>query len=397
MEFAAVYQRIDLGFSSMKKTVCIISLSVIRQDGRVLRQIDYISKRYKVHVIGYGSAPQRYNESSDVAWHELPSKYLGFPQWGLLTFARLVQAPFFPRSHPAFRIANKLICDAYYANNWDSLPFVALAAKNNKAKLVLDIHESIDAYYWGRVQWIIRKVLRTYSKQIDASTTVVKQLVDQNMEFGLDPAVILSAPDKKDFNIPFRKTQQDRIRLVHHGSANPYRSSDLMIKAIAQSDPRYELHLLFVNRKKTYVNYLMELANQIAPGRVFFHPPVPPYDIVSEISQYDIGFFPLPPKNYNYMITLPNKLFEFIVAGLAVCIGPSLSMAEIVREYNCGVVAPSFDPTVIANVLNETSAEQWNDMRNASFEAAKVLNAENEMGKVLELYRNLFQESPKNS
>jgi glycosyltransferase involved in cell wall biosynthesis len=170
-----------------------------------------------------------------------------------------------------------------------------------------------------------------------------------------------------------------------------------MIKAIAQSDPRYELHLLFVNRKKTYVNYLMELANQIAPGRVFFHPPVPPYDIVSEISQYDIGFFPLPPKNYNYMITLPNKLFEFIVAGLAVCIGPSLSMAEIVREYNCGVVAPSFDPTVIANVLNETSAEQWNDMRNASFEAAKVLNAENEMGKVLELYRNLFQESPKNS
>lgn len=379
----------------MKKTVCIISLSIIRQDGRVLRQIDYLSKEYKVHVIGYGSAPQRYYESPKVTWHELPYGHSGFPLWIPRLFTRLIQAPFFPRSHPVFRIAKQLRCDAYHANNWDALAFAAEAAKINASKLVLDIHESYDAWYWGWITPITKYILKKYSKQIDSSTTAGKRYAEQHKQFGLDPVVVLNTPKNSGFNIPFRKTEQDRIRLIHHGPATQARTSDLMIKAIALSDPCYELHLILTNPETKYVRYLKDLVNQTVPGRVTFHPPVDPFDIVSEISQYEIGFFPLPPKNYNYLITLPNKLFEFMAAGLAVCIGPSLSMAEIVREYHCGVVSPSFDPADIARVLNDTSAEQWNEMRKASLQAAQVLNAEKEMGKVLEIYRKLFKEPDK--
>jgi len=379
----------------MNKTICIISLSVIRQDGRVLRQIDYLSRQYTVHVIGYGAAPPKFSKDRNIVWHELPSTGLLFPYWSLRLFARLIQVPFFPRNQRAFQIANQLGCDAYHANNWDALPLAALAAKRNKSKLVVDIHESYDSYYWGWVGPIVKNVFRKYSGLIDASTTVVKQLAEQHREFGLDPIVVLNVPDKADIPIPLRKTQQNRIRLVHHGPATSGRTSDLMIKAIARSNSRYELHMLVTNQERKYVDYMKGLARRIAPGRVSFHPPVSPFDIVTEISKYDIGFFPLPPKNYNYLIALPNKLFEFLAAGLAVCIGPSPSMAEIVREYHCGVITPSFNPADIAKVLNNTSAEEWNEMRKASLQAAKVLNAENEMGKVLEIYRKLFKEPEK--
>jgi glycosyltransferase involved in cell wall biosynthesis len=331
----------------------------------------------------------------NVTWHELPSEFLRLPLWSLRLFARLIQAPFFPRSHPAFRIADELHCDAYHANNWDALPFGAVAAKHNDSKLVLDIHESYDAWYWGWIAPITKYIFRKYSKQIDSSTTPGEGYAEKHREFGLDPIIVLNAPSKINYNKKQKKTEQFRIRLVHHGPAIPARTSDLMIKAIALSDSRYELSLMLTNPENKYVRYLKNLAFRIARGRVSFPPPVPPFDIVHEIAQYDVGFYPLPPKNYNQSIALPNKLFEFMSAGLAICIGPSPSMTEIVREYHCGVVAPSFDPDDIAKVLNNTSAEQWNEMRKASLRAAKVLNAEKEMGKVLEIYRKLFKEPDK--
>jgi glycosyltransferase involved in cell wall biosynthesis len=153
---------------------------------------------------------------------------------------------------------------------------------------------------------------------------------------------------------------------------------------------RYELHFVFTNLTSSYVTNLRHLANKIAPGRVIFHPSFSPLEIVQEIANFDIGFFPLPPTSYNYIITLPNKLFEFIAAGLAVCIGPSPSMAEIVNQYHCGLVAPSFEPAVLARALNQTTAPEWDAMRQASLRAAQVLNAETEMSKVLKIYRDLF-------
>jgi hypothetical protein len=90
---------------------------------------------------------------------------------------------------------------------------------------------------------------------------------------------------------------------------------------------------------------------------------------------------------------LPNKFFESIVAGLAICTGPSPSMAEIVEKYGCGVVSASFEPEDLATILNQTTVEQWIAMQQAAREAAKELNAAHEMQKVVQIYQNLFAEN----
>jgi len=374
----------------LKKSICILSLSNIDRDGRVLRQIDYLSQKYLLTVIGYGTPPDRFAKNPGINWRVIKQPGITFLKIIKKIFGRFIQAPFLPKTHPAYRYAVETECVAYLANNWDSLPFAALAARKMDKKLILDLHESYKSWYWGLANNLIKFVFNNYAKDVNASTAVVKPIADEHQQFGLDPIVLRNIPSIPNTLTNINQTNPNKIRLIHHGIASPKRCPEIMIKSLASCDPCYELHLVFVNHESPYTKSLQNLAENVAPGRIFFHPPFPPLEIVQNISKYDIGFFPLPPTNFNYKIALPNKLFEFIAAGLAVCIGPSPSMADIVNQYQCGVVAPSFDPDMLAEILNKTNAEKWDQLKKASLEASKVLNADVEMERLFQIFNDLL-------
>ena len=70
------------------------------------------------------------------------------------------------------------------------------------------------------------------------------------------------------------------------------------------------------------------------------------------INKYDMGVFLLPPINFNYENTLPNKLFDFIQARLGIAIGPTPEMAEIVNHYKIGLVSEHFTAASLASRLS---------------------------------------------
>jgi hypothetical protein len=45
---------------------------------------------------------------------------------------------------------------------------------------------------------------------------------------------------------------------------------------------------------------------------------------------------------------------------------------------------------VLAGVLNQTTAVEWDEMRQASLRAAQLLNADVEMGKLSQIYHELL-------
>ena len=51
--------------------------------------------------------------------------------------------------------------------------------------------------------------------------------------------------------------------------------------------------------------------------------PVPPERIVSALTPFDIGLVIDRPETDNARLALPNKLFEYMMAGLAVVVPPS--------------------------------------------------------------------------
>ena len=103
-----------------------------------------------------------------------------------------------------------------------------------------------------------------------------------------------------------------------------------------------------------------------------------------------MGVFLIPPVNFNYANTLPNKLFDFIQARLAVAVGPTPEMAEIVNTYKIGVVSPDFTPKSLAGKLNSIIPEQLQTFKQNSTAAAERLNAEENKKILIELLEKIL-------
>lgn len=152
-------------------------------------------------------------------------------------------------------------------------------------------------------------------------------------------------------------------------------------------DKRFTLHLMLVNTDSNYLKRLKKLAEGI--GNIRFLRPVYMEEIVKTINQYDIGIFVLPPTNLNYKYALPNKLFEFIQARLAVAIGPSPEMAIIVKQYNLGIVAEDFGPETIANELNKLTKEKIEYYKSQSDKLAYEISSEGNCQKLQKIIAEL--------
>jgi hypothetical protein len=98
--------------------------------------------------------------------------------------------------------------------------------------------------------------------------------------------------------------------------------------------------------------------------------------VVEFIHQYDIGVYILPPLSFNSANSLPNKLFDFIQARLAIAIGPTPEMANIVNTYNLGIVADDFTPQSLAKKINSLTVEEISFFKTQSNKFAKELSAE---------------------
>lgn len=391
---------------SDKKRLAIISFSHIKGDGRVLRQIEYLSREFEVDVIGYGQQGEEWSQRQGIRFFPVESptsmgRRLRKAAWLPLgrVFSKAYEAWFWrePEYVDAYEQLLRLSeVDAIHANDWESLPIAARAAKKIKAQVVVDLHEYAPALRENRRYWrlfykpLILYFLAKHLADTQASVTVNQTIADRyEVEFGITPISVTNAPRylKKP---TFRQTEPEQVQLVHHGNADPDRHLELMIETVALLDERYRLHFMLIDRDKAYLATLRELAKQLAPGRVFFHSPVAPDEVVNRISEFDMGFYLLPTINFNQLAASPNKFFDFIMAGLAVCVGPSIEMARLTKQHGLGLVSESLEPSAVAGLLNQLRAEQIDHFKQNASKTAQILNADTELGKLVYLYNELL-------
>jgi hypothetical protein len=283
-----------------------------------------------------------------------------------------------------------------HANDWEALPVAVEAARRLGARVVADLHEYAphmwdDRRYW---RWFYKPLIEYFLQKhlpfVDGSVTVGQTIAGKYAhEYGITPIVVMNAPAQIPNN-HYRPTVPDAIQLVHHGVAMRERKLEWMIETLAHTDKRFSLHFMLVDQRGDYSAELSQLAQRLAPGRVSFHPAVAPANVVPAIAAFDIGFYLLPPVNFNHLAALPNKFFDFVLAGLAVCIGPSPEMARLCQQYGFGVVAPSFEPAVVGRMLNGLQARDIDQMKQRAIQAQAALNAETEMKKLLGLHDSLL-------
>ena len=124
--------------------------------------------------------------------------------------------------------------------------------------------------------------------------------------------------------------------------------------------------------------------------------PVPMRDLVASLDGYDVGVVPYLPVGMNNMLCSPNKLFEYMAAGLAVICSDLPVLRAVVADADCGLLVPHGDHDGMVGALTTLCQDRALLARlrsNAFVAATRRYNAAHEEGRLLDIYASLVRVS----
>lgn len=285
--------------------------------------------------------------------------------------------------------------DLLLANDLDTLLANHLARRGRK--LVYDTHEfytevpelvgrpMVRRVWLAIERWIFPK-LRTV---ITVNDSIAKAYRDR---YGNTVHVVRNIPMKRELGpVPDRSAlglPEDRRILVMQGAGlNIQRGVEEAV--LAMKDLPGYLLLLIGGGDVLPVAERMVAEHRLS-DRVRFVDRLPYERMMDFTRNADLGLTLDKDSNLNYRFSLPNKLFDYLNAGIPVLATDLPEVAGIVRKYNAGLVIPTADPALIARAVTAFFADEER-MRltrtNATF-AARELNGETEMRKLVDVLMN---------
>ena len=220
-----------------------------------------------------------------------------------------------------------------------------------------------------------RWLVRTYGTRADSVTTVGEGIArEYRLRFGLRAGVVVNAPHFVDLE---PAPVHGPLRLVHSGNAQRHRLDVILAAMDLVTVPMtLDLYLMPAGDGGRYLRDLQRRAGG-HPG-ITFHDPVSPQELPATLNRYDVGVFWIPPFNANAARTLPNKLFDYVQARLAIAVGPTPEMARVVDEHRLGVVAEDFSVEAAARSLQALSRTQIATFKDNAHAASHALSFESE-------------------
>jgi glycosyltransferase involved in cell wall biosynthesis len=210
-----------------------------------------------------------------------------------------------------------------------------------------------------------------------------------SQKYNIDMKVIRNLPLKISGEIErsVRLSQHNEKIILYQGSLNMGRGLVMAIRA-----------LLYISNARLVIigtgdveNDLKKLALSLGlTDRVLFLGRIAPDKLIQYTMQADLGISLEEKLGLNYYYALPNKLFDYIQAGIPVLVSDVPEMAAIVNHYQVGMVTHTSDPQKLALLFDEMlhDPEKRASWKTNLKAAAKELCWENEEEKLMDIYRN---------
>ncbi len=374
----------------------ILSLSPIARDRRVLRQCALLAARGELAVvIGYGSR----KDVSDWTFepielpvpsvaHRLSTLIRQLPAWTGSLAARL---GFWAaaRHRQALAALVRHDPDTVIANDWPALViasrYKATRTQQNQSCVILyDSHEfatlEFDESPWWRAVYkpFVAALEADAMASADIVSTVgpgIAQALQERYTLAETPAIIRNLADP--ITLPARAANWP-MTILYHGYVLPDRGLEPLIDSVARWNGPHQL-VIRGDGAADYINALK--ARAAASGhaaQIMFEPGVALDQVLLAASSADLGVFFTPLGSAQRAFTLPNKLFEYIGAGLAVAVSPGPDMRAVVEHYDVGVVSRDPGAAAIAEAINALTPHSVSAFREAARKAAATLNWQHE-------------------
>ena len=287
--------------------------------------------------------------------------------------------------------------DVFHANDLDTLLANYLASKLRRKPLVFDAHE-----YFTGVPEIQNRILvkKTWSQienwifpKLDYVFTVNDAIaLRYHKQFGKEMKVMRNIPRKRkvkrfkskhELHIP-----EDKNIIITQGAGiNIDRGIEEAVEAM-----QYLNNICFIiigngdvipHLKKRVLQLKLE-------NSVIFKNKMPYEEMMQYTHHAELGLTLDKDTNTNYKLSLPNKLFDYIHAGIPILASKIMEVEKIVHHYNIGLLIENHDPRHIAHQIETALKENLKTKYESSLEkAAQELCWEHEEKKLIKLYKKI--------
>ncbi len=244
------------------------------------------------------------------------------------------------------------------ASDLYTLPALAHAARRHGSALVYDARELYAALdsthgrpwvgrFWGAVE-------RRFARRADAVLTVGDAIADRLADrIGIArPTVLYNAPEtapepadrdalRRELGLP----DDDRMVVLYQGLFRAGRG----LPALVEATRRVEGVRLVLIGEGALAGDVVERGRSLG-DRLVVHPFVPPDRLATLTPGADLGACLIEPLTESLRLSLPNKLFEYLAAGVPVLASPLPEIRAVV-DRGVGVLADPSDPAAVAGAL----------------------------------------------
>ncbi|MCR5646440.1 MAG: glycosyltransferase family 4 protein [Bacteroidales bacterium] len=239
---------------------------------------------------------------------------------------------------------------------------------------------------WKRIEGFVVPKLKEMITVCDS----IAELFEQ--QYGVKCHVVRNIParaalppkgDPQALDLPV-----DKHLLVLQGSGiNIQRGAEELVEAMQYLDDCF----LMVIGGGDVLPALKQMANDLhIDDRIRFLPRMPYQHMMAYTQLAELGFVLDKDTNLNYRFCLPNKLFDFIQAGVPVVASNLVEVGKIIKKYHIGLFIPDHDPKSIAATIRQglDDAGQRALWHQGLSRAAEELCWENEQQTLIEIYKH---------
>jgi glycosyltransferase involved in cell wall biosynthesis len=235
--------------------------------------------------------------------------------------------------------------DLLVSNDLDTLLPNFLISKIYRLPLVYDSHE----YFTGVpeiehrpvVKWVWKSIEKAIFPHLKNLITVSDSIASKyDEEYGLRPITIRNCSLTTKHIIPFSRNEldinPDHLLLILQGTGiNIDRGGVELLDAVSIIDA---VSLLIVGAGDQVEILRKKVSDKGLSDRVKLIPKCQWHMLMKYTRSADTGLSLDKNSNLNYRYSLPNKLFDYISAGIPVISTDLPEIAKIIKEYNCGII-----------------------------------------------------------